>query len=57
MANRLMAKYKCGTKDWAGCKFIFELPVVEMIGRGVVCPRCNHLYLQWLNYETEIKNG
>ena len=56
MANRLMAKYKCGTKDWAGCKLEFELPVVEMVGRGVVCPRCNHKYLQWLNYD-ELRNG
>ena len=49
-------KYKCGTKDFPGCNFEFEKIIQEGMSASSSCPRCGHVYLEWLNVKEFVKN-
>ena len=40
-------KFMCGTEDFPGCDFKFETDKPQ----PVICPKCGHLYVTWINYE------
>ena len=43
--------YKCGTGNFRGCKYVFKMDKPRM----VICPKCQHDYITWLNFDALMK--